>query len=166
MKQDQWTPERNAGNLYTPSERPGGIPAKRSFPTVPAAIAFTALLVFAASIYLAAYAAAGKNEQRRRTRADEVQAAEARISALCAILDARVGSTCNIGEALVAQGGDTSQHTDFVMVPAAGAAALARGAGEQAWLTSGKEGVARLIAGFSARVARPASAEASTLSKP
>jgi hypothetical protein len=165
MKQGRWMTTRNAGNLYTPSERPGGNPAKRSFPTVLTATAFTALLVFLASIYLAGYATAGKNEERRRARAAEIQESEARVNELCALLDARLGSMYELVKPAVAQSGDTSQRTDFVIASAAGSLRSSPGSQQHAWLTSGKEGVARLVAGMSAKVARPAAAEASTLSR-
>lgn len=165
MNHDRWMTTGNAGNLYTPSERPGGNPAKRSFPTVLAAGAFTALLVLLASAYLAAYAVAGKNEQQRRARASEVEDAEARVDALCALVDARVESVPEAGALQISQPDDAPQRTDYVIASAAAASEYSGRLKGQAWLTAGKEGVARWFASLSTRVARPAAAEASALSE-
>jgi len=151
-------PRSVVGNLYTPSERPGGNPVRRSFALVLTATILTAASVLLGVGYLSFYARAGKNEQVRARLLQRIAEREAHVIALHAKVDAerrRLMDRQGEGSEQLAQ---VAESTDYVN--AAGEKPHAtRQSTQVAYLVEGKALMASAIAKYAAAALRPAAAE-------
>lgn len=151
-------PRSVVGNLYTPSERPGGNPIRRSFALVLTATILTAALVFLAVGYLSVYARAGKNEQLRARLMQRIAEREARVNGLHAMVDAeRVRLTYCQGEESQPLT-QAAERTDYINASST-TSHNARQPSKAAWLVKSKARIASVISSYTAAALRPAAAE-------
>lgn len=155
-------PRSVVGNLYTPSERPGGTPVRHSLMLVLAVTILTAALVLAAVGYLSAYAIAGKNEQRRARLKQDVGEREARVNALCAMVDAVRAQHAQFTSDQSQRPVLAAERTDYIGSQTTPSRA-ARQPDQTAWLVKSKARIASVISGYAAAVFRPAAAEPARL---